>query len=490
MFEERRIKDMNGNEILTILRNKYIFATLKGYKDFKSSDSSYNSKIINSKKMAFYTFFNRKNKIKQDRKLKDYKIKLEKIIKDNNLKNEFNQHKTTMENIDLKDIANQIQQAFSSIEVDEENSNNSEQTASYAKVKAEFEKILKIRERIYNINNIKDNEKKVNKLNEYTKALNTCFNEILSLLKLKAISGKSYMLFKEDYQKIDKKVKSGIYKKLSILRTIVLGQAVTEFIGESGEITALFAAIGQTKANNVLNNALQQIAKDGNNFAIDGEVVGKNTSTVKKILTPFGDSIELKVSSLISEVGTQDKTDVTLKFINEGKPMNLSVKSSAQSKTAPVHLQSVNLYENLYNVDRKGEFLTHYSNFLLYDDSDDLGNIKFQDLLKRHLAFEAISSGNLFKEGVSWADTFVYINWETGKVYVNYINDILNETDNFSYSSEINEIKNVLKDSNKIDKSDSTFPYFNRHKKIYEGLLKHTIDVELKTSKLKKYLTK
>ena len=53
------------------------------------------------------------------------------------------------------------------------------------------------------------------------------------------------------------------------------------------------------------------------------------------------------------------------------------------------------------------------------------GRDNLDNILKMEVAYEALSSGNPFKQGVDSANVFVYINRSTGKVYVKSVQQLL-----------------------------------------------------------------
>jgi len=65
---------------------------------------------------------------------------------------------------------------------------------------------------------------------------------------------------------------------------------------------------------------------------------------------------------------------------------------------------------------------------------------ELDEILKKEIAYEALSSGNPFKKGVDSANVFVHINRATGKVYVKSVQDLLDNMDRIGGLSGISRL--------------------------------------------------
>ena len=69
------------------------------------------------------------------------------------------------------------------------------------------------------------------------------------------------------------------------------------------------------------------------------------------------------------------------------------------------------------------------------------------EIIKKEIAFQALSSGNPFKQDANKANTFVFINRGTGQVFVKSVKDILfNE---FSTIGGLDSISNIYLNNHK-----------------------------------------
>lgn len=147
---------------------------------------------------------------------------------------------------------------------------------------------------------------------------------------------------------------------------------------------------------------------------------------------------------------TQDKVDVQI-IVNR-EDVFASVKDYFDTSSKPVTLQSE--LSVLYSLAFLNDYLSEFGNHWI-----NLHALGFQDknkenadaVLKQELAYEALVSGNPFKQGAIPANTFIVIDRASGKVFIENTKDILLDVKKFNrIHFEDNKIDNLnLRKKNK-----------------------------------------
>lgn len=123
---------------------------------------------------------------------------------------------------------------------------------------------------------------------------------------------------------------------------------------------------------------------------------------------------------------SQDKVDVQI-VVNK-QPLNVSVKAyTAKGNRIRAHLQDVSLLTSLTST--ISDFANHWLNL----HTLNLQSKILDDVLKEHIKYEALVSGNLLKKGALLADTFVAIDVTSGRVYSASTKDILKNKSNSNF---------------------------------------------------------
>lgn len=223
--------------------------------------------------------------------------------------------------------------------------------------------------------------------------------------------------------------------------------AISNIAGKFGE---MFVAVCDDRAFINANRTVAEIVEE----AVKGDERAEILIDKNLIAEGRGDFL-YKTSSqnntMYSLGSTQNKVDVAIS-INDND-IFASVKSyrSTDDKYARPDLQEVNLLTSL-------TFLNNYQ------DLKDIGNHwinmhashpgreknidnSLDEIIKKEIAFQALSSGNPFKQDVNKANTFVFINRGTGQVFVKSVKDILfNE---FSTIGGLDSISNIYLNNHK-----------------------------------------
>lgn len=138
---------------------------------------------------------------------------------------------------------------------------------------------------------------------------------------------------------------------------------------------------------------------------------------------------------------TQNKVDVRIKINDEN--VYASVKTSQDvSKNPRPKLQEVNLLVSLTFLNSYPgleDFGNHWLNMHVMHMSHNKQKT-LDEILKKEIAYEALSSGNPFKQNVESANVFVYINRANGKVYVQSVQKLLDDMDRIGGLKEIPQL--------------------------------------------------
>lgn len=141
---------------------------------------------------------------------------------------------------------------------------------------------------------------------------------------------------------------------------------------------------------------------------------------------------------------TQNKVDVQININDED--VFATVKATADTDSPPrprlqdvdllIPLTFLNSYAGLEN------FGNHWLNMHVAGDKMSyVGQGALDDILKKEIAYEALTSGNPFKQDVNSANTFVYINRATGQVYVKTTQQLLDNMDRIGGLNNISQLR-------------------------------------------------
>lgn len=181
------------------------------------------------------------------------------------------------------------------------------------------------------------------------------------------------------------------------------------------------------------DNAVEQIlekSKTGNitsKFQIDEKAVPESVNKIWQ---------KEKKYSLYQIRSSQNKVDASITFNN--KPIEASVKAyTSFNKTLRPELQEIRLLTSLITTEQ--QFANHWISLHSFNINE--GNIKdkMDDELKKHMAYEALASGNLLKErdkNNPLANTFIVIDMNENanqSIYTFSIKQLLSSNENFSY---------------------------------------------------------
>lgn len=192
--------------------------------------------------------------------------------------------------------------------------------------------------------------------------------------------------------------------------------------GKFGEL--LVSSIGDT-AYNLSGKALKEALKKASSsavkiteFAID-----------KSMVSSYADTDEN--GSLYDLHSTYDKVDAEITI--NGEQIEASVKNYRTAQ--PVHLQRQSLIYALIKLNDNG-FGTHWMNM----HALNVKNSEADKTLEKEIAYDALVYGNPLKKGVTPANTFIYINRNTGAVEVYNTKDLLKTLEKISISPSIKDI--------------------------------------------------
>ena len=197
--------------------------------------------------------------------------------------------------------------------------------------------------------------------------------------------------------------------------------------GDFGEM--LLATLGDKifkEANQTVAQAVEESVKgqQRTEILIDKTLISNNRGDqIFKQTTKDGTQYYMKP--------TQNKVDVQIKIDDDNILASVKTYSGTDSRTFRPNLQEINLfYSILFLNDYNGlqDIGNHWLNLHTSHPGKTFNSIdsgQIDETIKRQVAFQALSSGNPFKQGVNNANVFVYINRDSGQVYVKSIKDIL-----------------------------------------------------------------
>ena len=217
-----------------------------------------------------------------------------------------------------------------------------------------------------------------------------------------------------------------------------------------GNFGEMFVAICDDKCFKISNLAVAEVVQT----AVKGSERAEIIFDKSLIADSRGDNFlktSTKDDTKYSLGATQNKVDVQIQINNEDVFASVKSYKSTDSKKARPDLQEVNLFTTLL-------FLNNYQG--LQDMGNHWLNIhtthpkvtkesspELDEIIKKEVAFEALSSGNPFKQGVNKANVFIFINRGTGQVFVKSIKDII-ETE-FSTIGGLDKISSIYLDNHK-----------------------------------------
>ncbi len=151
---------------------------------------------------------------------------------------------------------------------------------------------------------------------------------------------------------------------------------------------------------------------------------------------------------------TQNKVDVQISVENEDVSASVKTSVTREGFAARPDLQDINLFSTLVflnNYESYVDFGNHWLNLHALNPDEEKryrpGKKKLDEIVKKEVAFEAFSSGNPLKQGVKSANVFVFINRETGNVYVKNIQDILKN--NMNQIGGLDNVSNIYLENRK-----------------------------------------
>ena len=426
---------------MTSALGNYIHRSVSGYKQWGSGtkDTGYQSPFIS---------YNKQKKINQQR--------LEALKNDsltNQLKDLSKQINSKLK--DIKNIDNSTDEAFetfntdmikflSSIGAGKQKDLASKYTLGNKTMK-DLRQLEKLREEIYtSINLINQGE---NKSLKTLKAKINAFNTLYSQITNK----KSEISLNE---KLNLKQIQEAANHLSI------ASATTTLLkGNFGEyLVGLFddEIKGQVSKSvyDALTKGAKVIGSSGSKFQVTDSQIKKEVGQyIKKEQVTQEDKFNIYTAH-----SSYNKIDVSILF---GKvPIKASVKTySSIDNTIRTSLQQVNLLYSLLSTEL--QFGNHWINlYSLYNDGSKVFRYQqeYSIELEKHIAYEALVSGNLLKKNGDNANSFIVIDTRTGTVYAKSTYDILTDfyTQQSSssssivltYSSEKDTINTKLKEIN------------------------------------------
>lgn len=199
--------------------------------------------------------------------------------------------------------------------------------------------------------------------------------------------------------------------------------------GAFGEALVNMAAdTMRTLSGKELAKAIEEALSTGevrSSFSIDESMI---TPQVQQV---FQEETGLNLYQIHS---SQNKVDasITIKDI----PVEASVKAyTPKGNVINAHLQDVSLLSTLAATQL--QFANHWISLHSYGAS----NSGMDEALSEQIMYEALSSGNLLKQDVSVADTFVAIDTVNGRIYAQSAYNILtNGKENFTLNPTVNSI--------------------------------------------------
>lgn len=239
---------------------------------------------------------------------------------------------------------------------------------------------------------------------------------------------------------IQKAIKQHRYNNTKAQVSGDFGQMVVATLGDK-----IFKEVNQTVAQAVEQSVK---GKQKTEIFIDKSLISQNRGdSIFKQTTKDGTQYYIKP--------TQNKVDVEIQIMDEDVLASVKTYSGTTGYSFRPDIQEVNLFYSIL-------FLNSYSGL------EDIGNHwlnlhtthpgkasritnnQIDDIIKKQVAFQALSSGNPFKTNINKANVFIYINRDTGQVYVKSIKDIL--FNDFSKIGGLNVISKIFLQNHRSEK--------------------------------------
>lgn len=223
--------------------------------------------------------------------------------------------------------------------------------------------------------------------------------------------------------------KSTVASIQNALKAIHYKGAVTEISGAFGEmIVALGDNVVDSLAESEIADHIYRVVKghESSDILIPKKAISTGYFLNK---TSSQDSNKYYIAT------TKNKVDVEIDIAEDKVFASVKAGSPATSKPRP-DLQDVSLFATLAFLNSYPglqDFGNHWLNIHTshthqgYPSTPDLSNPSWDLIVKKEVAYQALSSGNPFKQGVNSANVFVYIHRATGKVYVRSVQKLLDE---------------------------------------------------------------
>jgi hypothetical protein len=281
-----------------------------------------------------------------------------------------------------------------------------------------IEEAIKYRNRLYdNIDSLnKDMENPNHKFKDLEGRIQTIINNFdgfFNSLGISTIYGNLSSLFKI---KADSNTLTALK---AFVQTISLNEAnKATFNGVYGETLVNMADdVAQNLGQKELINYTKEALKTGaitSTFQIDETMISKEVQQI------FQQDTGINLYQIRS---SQNKVDASITIKNQ--KVEASVKAyTPKGNILTPHLQDVSLISSL--VTTENQFGNHWLNLHMQSAKNMSSNTSDADeILKQHIAYEALAAGNLLKTDATIADTFVAIDVVKGRVYVQRISDIL-----------------------------------------------------------------
>lgn len=301
--------------------------------------------------------------------------------------------------------------------------------------------------------------KSVEELRRLSKQANAIFTEINTLIDKINKDQSSQSL--DDLKKLEQLYKQ--YTHLSYDSNDHTLGAIEKAIGEkrydgaasniAGQFGEMFVAVCDDKIFKEANKTVAQIVEQ----SVKGDEKAEILIDKNLISDNRGDFIyktSAKDGTMYSLGVTQNKVDVEIQINNQDIFASVKSYSGIDSKSARPDLQQVNLLTTLTFLNNYEE-LQNIGNHWINMHASHPGKAKsinktLDDIIKKEIAFQALSSGNPFKQGVRKANAFVFINRSTGQVFVKSVKDIL--SNNLSTIGGLDAVSNVYLDNHKSNK--------------------------------------
>lgn len=300
--------------------------------------------------------------------------------------------------------------------------------------------------------------KSVEELRRLSKQANAIFTEINTLIDKINKDQSSQSL--DDLKKLEQLYKQ--YTHLSYDSNNHTLGAIEKAIGEkrydgaasniAGQFGEMLVAVCDDKIFKEANKTVAQIVEQ----SVKGDERAEILIDKNLISDNRGDFIyktSAKDGTMYSLGVTQNKVDVEIQINNQDIFASVKSYSGIDSKSARPDLQQVNLLTTLTFLNNY-EGLQNIGNHWINLHASHPGKTKsinktLDDIIKKEIAFQALSSGNPFKQGIKKANVFVFINRSTGQVFVKSVKDIL--SNNLSTIGGLDTVSNVYLANHKSD---------------------------------------